>query len=529
MMIAMMLAAAAAAPAAGDQPPAVVVVAPAQETLGQAIADAYRSNPTLEAQRARLRTIDEQVVQAGAPYRLRAQLNASLNYQDQRQQNFLGRFVDVENRTMGARVSVSQILLNGGRTAAAVSTAEAQVLAGREELRAAENATLYEVVDAFAAVLRDQELVAIQRRSVDSYGRQVDQAVARERGGELTRTDIAQASAQREIIRAQLAQAEANLQTSRIRFASAVGRNPGALVPPPVLPGLPATLDEAFAIADAEAPTLWQARMTARAGDARVSAERAERAPTVSLSGSYGYSSIGDYRTRDLRPEAIGGVTMTVPLLTGGVIGSRVRAAVADRQRLGFEVEGARRDVLARTQEAWNQSVAATEQRELGRLAVDAGRIALTGVRRSFGEGFRSNFEVLDSEQRLLNAQVLEVQAVYAAYVAKARVLAVLGRLQAATLAQGVPAYDAGANLRHAKAVTFGPFDPFLAPIDRASVPGAASAPPPVLPVAVDTRLRTAAVTELPGPLGSALPVGGAPVLMPPTVDALSDAGVTGG
>jgi hypothetical protein len=40
------------------------------DTLDRAIADAYRTNPTLEAGRAQLRVLDEQIVQAGSPYRL---------------------------------------------------------------------------------------------------------------------------------------------------------------------------------------------------------------------------------------------------------------------------------------------------------------------------------------------------------------------------------------------------------------------------------------------------------------------------
>jgi outer membrane protein len=114
--------------------------------------------------------------------------------------------------------------------------------------------------------------------------------------------------------------------------------------------------------------------------------------------------------------------------LTGGVIGSRVRAAVAERQQLGFEVETARRAALANAQNAWNQAVAGGEQMAAGQRATEAAESALTGVQRGFAEGFRSNFEVLDSEQRLLTAQLVFVNATYGAYAAEARLLATLRR-----------------------------------------------------------------------------------------------------
>lgn len=506
-----------------DQPAA------SPETLGQAIAEAYRSNPSLEGQRAQLRALDEQIVQAGSPYRLNAGITMSLQYRSQEQRGLLGTFDTDRARTMGATLNVSQILLNGGRTAAQVSAAEATVLAGRERLREAENAVLFEVVDAYVSVRRDQALVAIQQRSLASYGRQLTQAVARERGGDLTRTDIAQARAQREIIRAQLAQATANLQASRGRFATVVGRNPGNLLVPPTLPGLPTSLDAAFSVAERESPSVGQAILATRVGDARIAAQRAERAPIVALTGSYGYASPYSYQLRDTGPQAAGGVTLTMPLLTGGVVGSRIRAAVAERQQLGFEVETARRAALAITQNAWNQAVAAGEQMDAGRVATEAAEAALTGVQRGFAEGFRSNFEVLDSEQRLLTAQLVFVNATYAAYAAEARLLATLGRLQAAAIAQAVPTYDPARNTRQVRKATFAPLDPVLGAVDRAQMPSGAGKPAPAIPVATDTRLRPALVTALPGPIGRALPITPVPVLVGPSAADLADTRVTGG
>jgi TolC family type I secretion outer membrane protein len=497
--------------------------AQAEDALVTAIADAYRSNPTLDAQRAELRSLDETIVQAGAPYRPTVGLNMDLQYRSADQRNVLDDFVTNRSRTMAATLSAQQILLNGGRTAAQVSIAEARVLAARERLRLVENAILLEVVDSYVAVRRDSDLVAIQGRSLDSYDRQVAQAIARERGGDLTRTDIAQARAQAEIIRAQLAQSQANLQVSRARFATVVGRMPGTLGEPPVLNGVPPSLDAAFAIAQRESPAIGEALLSARAGDARIAAERAERAPVVALSGGYGYRTANSFQTRDLGAQASGGVTLTMPLIAGGVIGSRIRAAQADRERLGFEVESARRQALAQTQDAWNQSLAATSAAAAGRIATQSAQEALTGVQRGFAEGFRSNFEVLDSEQRLLNAQLVLTNATYSAYAAQARLLATLGRLQAALLAQGVPAYDPTVPARAAKNAVIGPIDPVLAAIDRAQVPSSSFTPQPPLPVAVAPVLRPATTPPPQGSLGDKLPL-----LPNPVIADLNDTVVTG-
>jgi outer membrane protein len=486
-------------------------VTPARaDSLGEAIADAYRNNPQLEAQRAQLRAVDEQVIQAASPYRLNAGINGTLAYDQQRQRNFLDDFERVSNRRMGVSISASQILLNGGRTAAAVSAAEANVFSGRERLRELENFVLLEVVNSYVSVRRDRALVAIQQRSVDSYTRQVEQAQARERGGDLTRTDIAQATAQLEIVRTQLAQAQANLEESRSRFAAVVGRNPGMLDPEPPLPGVPASLDLAYQIAESDSPTLWQSIFNERAAKAQISAERAERNPVLSVSGSYGYISPNSYQTRDLGRALNGTATVTMPLLSQGIIASRVRAAIAGQQQAAFLIEATRRSVDQQVLTSWNQAISSNEQVITGQRGVIAAEAALEGVRRGFAEGFRSNFEVLDSEQRLLNAQVIVATANYTRYINQANLLAYVGRLQASLIVQAAPEYDETANLAKQRRSQFGPFQTILQPIDKALLlPGlsARSRPAPMIPAATDSQVRTATTPPPEGALGTVLPV----------------------
>ncbi|MEH3106959.1 MAG: TolC family outer membrane protein [Sphingomonas fennica] len=499
--------------ASGAQPPLPPQPAPT-ETLGQAIADAYANNPRLQAQRAQLRAIDENVIQASSPYRLNVGLIGTLAYQEQAVQAF-GEVGRVRNRNFGASLTASQILLNGGRTAAQVSAAEADVLSGRERLRELENFILLEVIDSYVAVRRDTEIVGIQERSLASYGRQVEQARARERGGDLTRTDIAQAQAQYEIIRAQLAQARASLEQSRARFSVAVGRTPGVLAPEPDLPGVPISITQAYDIAEEESPTLWQAILNRRAGGERIAAQRAERRPQLSAEGRFGYRTIDTLDTGDLRRDIAGGVTLSLPLVAQGLIGSRIRQAIADEQRLGFIVEDTRRQVDQQVLTGWNQSVTAREQLLAGTSGVEAAEAALTGVRRGFAEGFRSNFEVLDSEQRLLNAQIILANARYARYAGQASLLAYLGRLDAAALQEATRSYDEEAYLRLQRSRQFRLLQIPLQAIDRVQKPGRDSRPAPVIPVAADTTVRPATTPPLEGPLGRAIPLGPESVIPP--------------
>ncbi|MGJ3628261.1 TolC family protein [Sphingomonas sp. MMS24-JH45] len=174
------------------------------------------------------------------------------------------------------------------------------MLSSRERLREVENFDPAPGRRRLCLGPRDAALLGIQQRSVESYTRQVQQAQARERAGDLTRTDIAQATAQLEIVRTQLLQVQANLESSRARFATVVGRVPGVLAPELQLPGVPGSLDLAYNVAENESPTLWQAILNERAAKQNISVQRAERNPIVSVAGSYGYNSPSTYQTRDL-------------------------------------------------------------------------------------------------------------------------------------------------------------------------------------------------------------------------------------
>src|SRR3979490_3304983 len=108
------------------------------ETLETALAQAYRNNPTLNAQRASQRATDELVPQALANYRPR--VNASIDSGFQHfESNVLAQGQQLLTNTnispRGGNVGVVQTLYNGQRSGNLTRQAEASVLSGRETLR----------------------------------------------------------------------------------------------------------------------------------------------------------------------------------------------------------------------------------------------------------------------------------------------------------------------------------------------------------------------------------------------------------
>src|SRR5690606_34314229 len=109
------------------------------ETLQDAIALAYQTNPTLLAQRAQQRALDETYVQARVGLRPSLDISASTNY-DRVFADTSPPAGDSSSGSVG--ISLSQTLYSGGRIAHGINAAEAGVLQGRENLRNVEQQVL---------------------------------------------------------------------------------------------------------------------------------------------------------------------------------------------------------------------------------------------------------------------------------------------------------------------------------------------------------------------------------------------------
>jgi len=211
------------------------------ETLSEVIAYAYDNNPGLQAQRAAVRAADKSYVQARAGYGLNISAQAGeTSYEIRRD----GAKADAITNSMS--VTAVQPLYTGGRVRARVSEAEAQILAGREQLRRYEMDVMVRVVAAYAGVRRDEQLLKIAQETVAVLQRGLSDTQAKYDVRTVTITDLAQSRARLSQARTQLFNAQEQLAATRSQFLAVVGQNPGQLEPLPPLEQLPASLDNAF-------------------------------------------------------------------------------------------------------------------------------------------------------------------------------------------------------------------------------------------------------------------------------------------
>ncbi|WP_340644459.1 TolC family outer membrane protein [Phenylobacterium sp.] len=469
----------------------------AAETLADAIALAYDSNPTLQAQRASQRALDENYVQARSGYRPSLSVSAGGAYQEIRTPaaarglsidtngdgipDAAGAGIRESNSGSGA-LSLNQPLYTGGRVAAAVSAAEADILTGRENLRRVETQVLGTVITAYVDTRRDQEAMRIRQENVRVLERQLEESKARFDVGEITRTDVAQSESRLSAAQSLFQSAQAQLAISRGNYVAVVGQSPGDLAPEPSLATLlPATVDQAFDTAQADNPLIRAAQYTEQASKARVSGARAERMPTIGLTARLGYSGGAEPFDGDLYSRSVtAGATVSIPLFSGGLTSSRVRQTIERNNVDRIGIEGARRSVLQNLTQAWSQLTASRAIIGSTDTQVRAARIAAEGTRQEQQVGLRTTLDVLNAEQELRAAELAQVNARRDEYVAAASVLAQMGHLEASYLTPNVPRYDPKSNFGKLR-ITWGwvPWEEPIAIVDSVFTPQPKEKPAP--------------------------------------------------
>lgn len=448
------------------------------ETLADAIAQAYDTNPTLQAQRANQRVIDEEYVQARAGWRPTLNMSISGDYEDVRTPRAAGGGSlfgppTVRKTNFGyLQLTFTQPIWTAGRTAAAVSAAEADVLQGRENLRRVESQVMAGVIQAYEDVRRDQQAVEIRQEDLAVLQKQLDESRARFDVGEVTRTDVAQSEAQLASAQALLESARAQLAISRANYAVLVGRNPGDLAPEPSLAYLlPKNVDDAFTIADQFNPQLRAQQYAEEASRARIAQARAQRLPRLDLQAQATYQGqpIVPYYSDKFTRTVVGAAVVTVPLFTGGVTSSQIRQAIERNNVDRITIETDRRQVLQQVTQSWSQLTAARANITSNTEQVRAAEIAAEGTKQELDVGLRTTIDVLNADIVLRNAQLSLVVARHDEYVAAADLLLAMGRLEARDLIPSAPQYDPAANYRKLR-ITWGwvPWEEPIGVVDKA-------------------------------------------------------------
>ncbi len=293
------------------------------------------------------------------------------------------------------------------------------------DLTAANQTLITRTSAAYFDVLVAIETLAAAEASEEALQKQFDFASRRLEVGLAPITDVHEARAQYDGARAQVILSRNALEDAYQALAEITGTPVRRLraLPEDFQPEVPAGGDvESWVAAAVEQnPSLRAAEYSVRAAEHAVTGARSGHLPRLSLGANYsnnaywgGIQGVGQVPDPD-NPglptttsdrEAYGvGLTLTVPIFSGGATQSRVREAIARRDIAADQLTQTRRALERNARNAYQTVVAGVSEVEARRLAVISARSAYDASQVGLEVGTRTVVDVLINQQTLFQAE----------------------------------------------------------------------------------------------------------------------------
>lgn len=406
------------------------------ESLARDVVDAH---PEIEAQRQQVRVARARMQAAEAGYLPTVVANGIVQKRE----------IDVKNggkgdaRFIAAQASVEARVrfYDGDRTYNAIQVAKAEVESAQAGLEATISDVLLELLSAAADVHLDRKVRQFSEMQSDAIGEQLRATTRRLEFGESTRTDENLAKARLATAQAGILAATEQLNVNGYRFRAVSGQSATIVPPLPQLAGLPASLTEAQSLALQESPRLRAARLNARAGANGVNLAAGALLPQVDAVGGYEYLTGGvanlfTGKLPDDRSALYGGIEVRVPVFQPRDFAEIRRARALRDQRLAMTDIGLR-TVGQEVATGWTRWQSAKSTIAAAQDAVASIEKAAEGIRKESVEGNRTLSDVLDAQNELLAARITLERAARNEFVARAGLLAVMGRLDVEAIMAG--------------------------------------------------------------------------------------------
>lgn len=416
----------------------------AEETLVDALSQAYLHNPSLQAARAKLRSVDEQVPTALAGMRPTVSLSAA----DQRSKSqSSSAAAGASSKTSG--VDITQPLYKGGQIQAKISGAQSRVLAERAALMSAEQSMLLSAATAYMDVVRDRLDLELVTNYQTILTRQVEIEKRRLAIGENTRTDVSQAEVRLAGAVADRFQMETALRASTSDFVRIVGKEPGKLANPKVTVTLPGSIDEAIEAARSFNPDVVAARYSEASARSDVDAIDGQLLPELNAVGSvsrtwYEGSTLGKTDTTSIV------FRMTMPI-DNGAVSAQARGARQTVSQMMLQIEDTQRRAVDAAVKSWNALMAVRAQIRFREAAIQSINDMLGNMRTEVNIGARSLTDLLNAEQEALSARQTLINAKHDEVIQSLSLLAAIGQLTAQTIRLPVSYYDYDAHYRQVR------------------------------------------------------------------------------
>jgi outer membrane protein len=308
------------------------------------------------------------------------------------------------------------------------------------QLIGATQQVLLDAITRYLDVVRDREILMLNRNNVTVLKQQLEATKERFELGEATKTDLAQSEARLARAESDAIQAMGSLAITESAFTRIVGFKPATDFDyPQKVPVIPDNMEQVVEVALRQNPNLLAAKYGEEAADDAVGVNAARLLPSADLQGSMSHqkgSFFGDFDNDSVL------LNVDIPLYQGGADYARIRRAKSVKSQRRYETIDATNQAREQAISAWENYQTTLAAIEAQRININAAEIALDGVKQEQLYGSRTVLDVLDAEQELFVARVNMERSERDLLVSLYSILNVIGQLSPAVLALGVEEYN---------------------------------------------------------------------------------------
>lgn len=350
-----------------------------------------------------------------------------------------GEFEPSEQELWSVATELSQSLFTFGKIRAAVELArlaggvvEAQIEAARLETALAAAEAYYDLVAAEWAVAVVESQEGVRREALKVVE-------ARYEIGDATRLELLRSRSSLAELAPEIASRRGDVEVAASRLRGTLGLPPGtglateatgAPVTPPAIeslpepPGLTAVLDRARA----ERPELADLALQRETLAKRQEILRAEGKPQIDFAGYYGRQvRLPEDVTDPLFADWLVSVGLRWELFDGGRRKGEIAGLESQSQQLGWQLRDLESRIVLEIETALARYRAALARLESAGVAADTAREAARVASETYREGVSLQADLLDAQQREIEAEIQLIDAATRARVEAARLARAVG------------------------------------------------------------------------------------------------------
>ena len=372
-------------------------------TLDDAFSASLKHESQLEMSRLSVRQSTAVLGQATQRDGLKVNLVGQLDYEKIETPTNVMFPTEGNRRGRSLQLQLDYPIYTSGRHSLGIEVAKNQLSARHEALSDQRSETILNTVMVYTDVLKKTAILELRKKTMSNLQRSLYESQRRFDVGMITRADLAQVLAQVAQGQADITQAQSNLTISEAQFYQITGVTADNLVAINQLPSIANNVDDILSKTKNH-PALIQAKYEKQAAEKQYALTKRELWPTVMLTSKLGTQHAATNIGSESNNYMVG-VQLNVPLYDDGLNRANINKAQVDIELANQKIKSLELDLNQRIRTTYAQLQTIRQNKDALQNAIDAASIAFVYTRKEFELGTKTTFDLLNTEQKLLDVQ----------------------------------------------------------------------------------------------------------------------------